>query len=483
MKQYHIGLDFGTYQSKVCIYHIDDDVHEFFNFDNGTFFLPSRVAKKTDGRLEYGSDRSGEITEEYYYFKIAAAEDDEFHAETFDQITDSDKNFYKFNEFQNYTPEFLSVVYLTYVLFTVKEWYLKLKRGEQGSGGLLGRLFSRQEQEEEIRFTSQLGIPTEWSQQKNLKRKRKFENILMLAEQLQQKYKTRLEFLSVPADQLIEDVKTIYSSYGFKSRGEFDSRLNELGISIYPETAAALTFMIMTDQLTPDYYAAMDIGAGSTDVSFFRVLKDRKIKYLASESYIVAANDVYRQYSGNDNSIVTLRKAQDEVQVLVNNNNWFEDKLLKSVLEDVNDKLDGRLYKLFNKRVYYFHTGMVKEYSNQPIIIYGGGARLPILNSGAVMVHDHGNKLSLNILRTSLEKSKIEKYASIINILPNNESWKPEFAMLVVALGLSYIKPDSAAEWFDKTSYHDRDDGSPILVQHPFNEDCYIYDVLSSEWK
>src|SRR5687768_6910673 len=111
MKQYHIGLDFGTNQTKVCVYNLDAKMHEFFKFSNGTYFLPSRVALKSDGTLEYGSDHSGQSQEEYHYFKIASAEDTEFYIETFPGLPNRDEAFYKFNEFKRFSPEFLSVVY------------------------------------------------------------------------------------------------------------------------------------------------------------------------------------------------------------------------------------------------------------------------------------------------------------------------------------------------------------------------------------
>jgi len=189
MKQYHIGLDFGTYQSKACIYDIENDNHEFFLFPNNTFFLPSVIVKNEDNKFEYGNIDGEMVIEKYSYFKIASAEDVEFHTETYGK-NKSDFNFYNFNEFNNYTPEFLSVIYLTNLLFIIKEHYFQLSQKKVKAGGLLSRLFNKQNELEEFKFTIQLGIPTEWSQEKNLRRKRKFENILMLSEILQKRYIT-----------------------------------------------------------------------------------------------------------------------------------------------------------------------------------------------------------------------------------------------------------------------------------------------------
>ena len=212
MKTYHIGLDFGTYQSKACVYDVDKNEHEFFRFpSNQSFFLPSRVAEKNDGCFEYGNDKTRLPRKEYHYFKIAAAEDDEFISETYgnSSITSS---FYKFNEYNDCSPEFLSVIYLTYLLFTIKESYQSQNNKKVPGTGLIGRLLSRQNEENSSKFTIQMGIPTEWSQEKNLFRKRKFENILLLAEVLQKKYKNLAYFLHVPKSQLIKDIKEIYES-------------------------------------------------------------------------------------------------------------------------------------------------------------------------------------------------------------------------------------------------------------------------------
>jgi hypothetical protein len=123
---------------------------------------------------------------------------------------------------------------------------------------------------------------------------------------------------------------------------------------------------------------------------------------------------------------------------------------------------------------------MVSNYSDQPIIIYGGGVNLPKINEGRIEIHDSGNKVSINVV-TYVEKQNIERYSSIINILPKDESWKEHFPLLVVALGLSYIKPSSSADWFDDEQYNARDGDERVEVPHPVNEGYYIYDVLSSK--
>ena len=481
MKEYHIGFDFGTYQSKACVFDIKNSTHEFIRFQNGSYFLPSHIARGNNDLFVYGGISAENAHEEYRYFKIAAADDPEFHIETFEKPVDNKSDFYHFSDIIHFSPEFLSVIYITYALFFIKEKYTKPGNESSSNSSIISRLFRRKEVEEEIRFTVQIGIPTEWSHIKNLRRKRKFENILMLSELLQKKYHTLSSFLSTPSVKIIEDVKNIYNSFDFKSIDEFSNRLNELGVSVFPETAAGLTFILKTRQLPKGYYAIMDVGAGTSDISFFRVLDDGTIKYLASESYLMAANNVYRQYFGECSTMSDLSKAEKDVKALIDKEIWKKNARLYAALRDVNKHLDSVVYKLFNGRVYYYRKDMVSKYCNQPIILYGGGARLPVLNSGKIMIHDNGC-ISINIDHTYLEKDDIERFTSIINIIPYDQSWKTDFSLLVVALGLSYIKPVSSAEWFNTSEYNWKDGSNPQEVQHPFNEDCYIYDVLNSKF-
>jgi hypothetical protein len=481
MKKYNIGLDFGTYQTKACILDIENDVHEFFYFpDTQSFFLPSRVALKIDDTFEYGVSNGSTLKNEFHYFKIASAEDEEFLVETFDRTTSS----YDIKDFEPFTPEFLSVIYLTYVLFSIKERFTKRNNFQKKSGGLLNRLFTTNQKHEETKYSIQIGIPTEWSQIKNLRRKRKFENILMVAEFLQQKFGTLESFLRAKSSDLRKSVHEIYSSNTLSNVAQLNDRLNDLCISVFPETAAGLTFIVKTRQLQPGYYAIMDIGGGSTDISFFCVESGNIIKYLASESYIVASNNVYREVA-KENSLKTIQEVERKVQAELQSTAWEANDQLTQALVSVNKTLVKLIYKLFNRRVFYFKSGVQNTYNDQPIILYGGGSKLPAIDSGRVLIHDNGNRTSINIPLTFLEKQPIDRYTSIVNVLPADDTWRKDIALLVVALGLSYVKPDSFANWFGEDEYHAKDGPkwhANHVIAHPYNEDYFIYNVLASRW-
>ena len=473
MKKYHIGLDFGTNQTKVCTYSVQDDFHEFFMFSNGSFFIPSRVALLRNNKLEYGDSTSGMAIQEYYYFKIAAAEDKEFYIETYDTVYNGDVNFYYYNKFKSITPEFLSIAYLTYIILTVKEYYINKNKSRSNKGGLFGRLSSDNlEPSEECHFTIRLGLPTEWHSEKSKFRKWKFENILLLSHHLQRKYLNASHFIDASISDIIEELKLCQASIKHDMPDQFRSRLQQHGLSVYPEAAAGLTFMLKKNQLKSGYYATMDIGAGTTDISFFKVLESGSIVYRASESYLVALNDVYREFSNASNSIEELKQAEQKFMDAHAKDQPNKIELrYKASIRSVHNKLESRLKKLYARRVHA--EGVLRNFKDQPIIVYGGGSFIPHFINGAFLVFDHGASLNFPI-HVHMEKFSITKYTSIINILPSEESWRPVFPLMVVSLGLSYINPDNTDGWFDESEYMPIDNGA-ILVPHDSWEDRYVY--------
>lgn len=482
MTNIHIGIDFGTSQTKACIYNFEENEHEFFQFEKNNYFFPSRVVHNNNNLLfEYGNNGLiDDSNEEYRFFKMKSADDEQFHAVTYDDASKYKNSLYGDIKYKKFTSEFISVIYLTYVQLLIKEKYeATLKSNNKRSTGLIGSLLQRNKStEDKIQFTTRIGIPTEWSQVNNLKRKQKFESILFLSAELQDKYKSLDSFQKVKSDDLILTINSIYDKYKSLSQKEFQKLLHQLGLSVYPETAAGLNFILKSKQLGSGYYAALDIGAGTSDLSFFRV-NNGVLYYLASESYVVASNDVYKEYTKNIDSSAKLSQIQNHVEKLIRDNNIDEN--LNQALEIVNKKIESLVYRLFNKRVYYFRNDMVRNYQNQSIILYGGGSKLPKMKEDHVLIHDHGNRFSLNIERTYLNKIEIEKFTSLINIKSDNSSWNQVFPLLVVALGLSFINYSGDANWFDQDDYQPIDGGADEIemIPHPRNQDCYIYNVLN----
>ena len=191
-----IGLDFGTSQTKICIVNTDNNIREFLKFENDSFFLPSLVVLKSDHTFSYGDEK--EVGIKYRYFKMAAAEDVDLI-----QITNEDlygnlpsnniDEFRKYSSVSDIKPEVLVVLYLTYIFLYVKK---KKKAVSQSSiTGLLGRL-SRNAQSNENEYSINLGIPTEWNNPSHIKRKIKFESLLLTVFELSNKFEDLDQFIN-----------------------------------------------------------------------------------------------------------------------------------------------------------------------------------------------------------------------------------------------------------------------------------------------
>lgn len=184
MANYHIGLDFGTSQTKVCLFNKDSDVREFLKFDNNSYFLPSLIVKKPDNTFSYGNENENGI--KYRYFKMAAAEDDHLIQVTNEDLEGHLKNgavddFRKYSTDYQIKPEILVVLYLTYIYLFVKQ--NKSTQNTQNVGGLLGRLAGNNATTQNT-FSINLGIPTEWNNPNHIKRRIKFQSLLITSIEL-----------------------------------------------------------------------------------------------------------------------------------------------------------------------------------------------------------------------------------------------------------------------------------------------------------
>jgi hypothetical protein len=488
--KFNIGLDFGTYQSKACLFHTSatPQKHEFVQFPvspgGASFVIPSRVYKMNNDTFEYGFPSSDDYKAMFTYFKIASAEDEHFRVVT---DLDKSKSVYLREEFREFSPEFLSVLYITYVSMVIKEGVRK-ENTSNIKTGFFGKPLSQETTK--ILFTTQLGIPTEYSKKINLMRRRKFENILLVSEMLQEEIPSLSDFKTLKVKQtisLVKDCLTIIK-HSAKDLIGFTNLLNKYGVSVYPEAAAGLTFLVKTRRLEPGHYVALDIGGGSSDLSFFAVTPENRIKYLASEAFMTAANDIYKKYSGKSTpSFTELQLAEKEMTIVSQSKNWSGNQAYLYAVEWVTTKLYNRLYHLFNERVYWYFSRFkgTMAFKNQPCFVFGGGARLPIIDHlNQICIHDNGQSANV-ALKTIVKRTNLDNYLPNVGILPADNSWRNDFGLLVVAFGLSFPHRDDEAYWdpSEYTPYSPKHLKKPKLVPHPFNEDLYIYDVIEAKWR
>lgn len=495
---FNIGLDFGTSLTKVCVQHMSQKprIHEFIQFvrpdGRQSFFLPSRVAVRSDDTLAYGYECEAVNGKVYNYFKISSAEDVDFRVES---GLDRGRNLYNVGDYDSYTPELLSVLYLTYVLLYVKEFLRRTNATPQKKRTGIASLLVRQKAIP-IRFTVQLGLPTEYSSEVNLLRRRKFETMLLIAHKLQSAVDSVADYLQYTMEDLRGLVRAINEKVGNQATTvrKFDQHLDEAGLAVYPESAAGLTFLLKTGRINPGYYAAIDIGGGSTDVSYFRVNSNHTTSYLASESLLLASNNVYRAYDENeDGSSEHIKQIESRVKGLIEREqgNAIQDDQYRQAIEQVTELIHRAMFRIFVGRVYWlfdrgpaFSNLALGSYSDQPCFVYGGGANLPIPpHLARINVHYHGNPMAFKDSSfTWIQRQSIGQHLLTQNpyLIPQSDELNDSSAMLVVAYGLSFPHFEGEALWDD--NHYTRKKMDLVQQPHPINEGMYVYDVIEREW-
>lgn len=490
MANYIIGLDFGTYQTKVCVNHLDSNPqqHEFFQFQkdkDDSFFFPSKVVYLNNHTFKYGNYIGDDVREIYNYFKIASAEDERFQL-----VSNIKRPVYNYGgSFGEFSPEFLSVIFITNILLLVKQHFNSNKGGGFSlSRGLFGRL--RGTQEVINTFSIRLGIPTEYSKQINLLRRRKFETILLISEILQKGFKYSIEtFHSYTKDELISLISSILKEL-HQSDTNIDFLMNDTyRISVYPESAAGLLYFAKSGKLDTGIYAAIDIGGGTSDISFFNVQPDKKIMYLASESFLNACNNIYIDYMGGS-SIELNQISQTEAKLieLIQNQDWENDVKYVKAVKGVKLSIESRLKFLFNNAVfgqlaYINPTSIRKACQGKPCLIYGGGILHPWISGwDGIMVYDGGIQASLcSNSYTYMDTKNVNAYIPDYSII-KNKKWDKYFSLLIVAFGLSYLHHKDHNYWDDHDYKSIKIKEILEEVPHPRNEGMYIYNVLERRW-
>lgn len=451
----NVGIDFGTHQSKVCVQIQEGQTkrYEFVPFNPrvktiDSALFPSLVHVLPDGRFHIGAFE-GKRDKTYSFFKIASAEDEDFHA---DLATTVDR--YTKQEFLPYHPEQLSVLYVAGLILKVRQHVNStvLEPPEESSKpAFLRRLYAAPVKKKTGVWRYRMGVPTEYHSSANQKRKRKFEQILILAILIADTYgesfweKTMAEIMST----LERMHKALLKELGFDLVNRIDidqwkAFLADNRASVFPETAAGLIFLVKTNKLVPDrYYMAMDIGGGSTDISFFKAEYNGTFTYLASQSVMLAANDV----------ALDMGVEKDFLHVRESVSNLYKtpgierrDDYYRS-FKKLGNGLNDASYKMFNGQVWsraeYSATHL---YQDSQCYLYGGGSMLPTSEPNPekylrrITLHDQGSKASLTSTVLYAEVTPIENLT--INETVVNPGWEAQIRVLIVSLGLSLSLPD-----------------------------------------
>ena len=395
-----IGLDFGTHQTKVCVQRTPDEGHghpiyEFFKFKdlkgNDSYFLPSIVQINDDDTLSYGFvDPKRERTKnlrpiihpipEYheldvdseiqslkarYLLNDLSADElktlrsiiiernvrlKEKHEDLVDSLETENENNLKvyvqkkevFRYFKQATfsernwiypidHKLISIWYLSYVLLCIG-----------------------QDEEFYQNFSLNMGIPV--SDNTYNSKKKEAVSILLSAYRLAEDiYNNDMDaFLGEKIDALIEKTKIVPYDKELKDKKYY--------INIFPKTYASMTPLTTRGKITPGMCLAVDIGGGTTDVSFFTI-KDQKphiYRYWSMPkglNYIAEASGYdYQQFNFEENALATV----------INGYNQEKTSIINSLFEDLTRQIK-------NKDKY---KSQIRSKLESGVVVYNGGGSI-----------------------------------------------------------------------------------------------------------
>ena len=336
-----IGLDFGTHQTKVCVEEREGAElrYEFFKFKDTVgkeqFTLPSIISVDGCGYLTYGylpDKAENELGNIIRYFKQP----------TFTHTNDQEKH----EEAVYYT-----IWYLAYILFDLEEKY--------------GQVFSLQ-----------MGVPTD--SERFQERKELAVSILLSAYRLvEEVFKNDKEsFLGTSVTELKEMTEIVPFS---------DEDKEIMGILVFPEAYACLSPLMKAKKIIDCImYLMVDIGGGTTDISFFTInAMDKKLHL-----YDFCSIDKGLNFLTKADKLDPKRKdsnVKDESEIDEDKKGEFE----KAVNEYCKD-LKKRLFFEIRKQARLYQQKLYAALEARPLIYTGGGStfsslRIPYQNFESII--------------------------------------------------------------------------------------------------
>ena len=329
-----VGLDFGTHQTKICVESRNGtETHYKFNklkdWDgNMQYTLPSVLCVNPDKTISYGYIDPKSKGQVKRYFKQAV-------------FRDHDSGVLKL-----WQAAYYSIWYLAYILFDLEELYGK-------------------------EFTIQMGAPTDSIRLDD--RRAIAVTLLVSAYHLVENVfkNDKSAFLKTKYDKLIELTKIEYFS---------EKQKKAYGILVFPEAYACLMPLIARGKIAHGMSFVIDIGGGTTDISFFTIeetVKNSKIyrpqlydyfsinkglNYLTGEDQ-VESEDLYKDFhiiSGNE---INSKKL----------------KILNQEILNLHDDIVRRLKYEWTTQTIHDIDKLKKALRNRPLIYTGGGSTIGLL--------------------------------------------------------------------------------------------------------
>lgn len=319
-----VGLDFGTHQTKVCIEHKDgvELNYTFMKFSDiyhrDYYTFPSLIGVGKDGLLSYGylpRRYDGRIIR---YFKQSA-------------FRPSPSSMPQVNAM------YFSTWYLAYILFDLEDKY-----GQE--------------------FTIQMGAPTDSAHVNQAKAiaTRLIASAYRLVEEVFANDKGK--FLATPMRELVELTNLIPYSQEIK---------DEYGLLVFPEAYACLKPLISQGKLANGMSLMIDIGGGTTDISFFTIEGNKPQVYDFCSinkglNYLTGANE--------SNQTGTEINVQDASQIIQGRRVVYINEL-----NQVCDTLRSKLQKEFRLQTSLSMHRLLDALKNRPLVYCGGGSTFKTL--------------------------------------------------------------------------------------------------------
>jgi hypothetical protein len=537
MSIYNIGLDFGTSQSKICSKNMEsgnDFIFHKFSL-NDKYMLPSTIKVLDNGTIAYGLNEPNLIR----YFKMKALFDKDPN-----YTIQRDNNHDVSGESLAQYPELCCILYLAYCLIDVKySFSTKTKVKKQKSAeadkigigvpqktGLLSKLFKKKEVEKEEvaeydelienkhSFIITVGIPTQYDNTNEEKEKRsKQYEMVYLAMKLAAGYSSPNAYTAAPLNDLLEKISKEYEQ--LPKENLTDTYYNkEHGILVIAETTAGIiSFRNEIQKLLSENnhenilkeytgnYITMDIGAGTTDISFFKLYYEAdknaiKLNYYASKSINIASNYLIKRYLKTENE----NKISQFDTTNINPKKWrtAQNSISDDLFKVIRDTIFPRLRQIYHGRPQDFRQGwhFIKDSDNNNIRskgcrVYGGGSRFSEFSDRTQILYNGGRR---NILNAQNHDYSIDTY--LIKLIYSNEMVldlrksngdqitknddeylliKNSLDILNIALGLAQVdiknRPDGENGWIELYQFENEN-------EQAVDNGLANYDVYNRDW-
>lgn len=503
MTRITVGLDFGTHQTKVCVENKSDarnPIYSFFAFEdlNGenSFILPSIIQINKDDTLSYGfvnKDNSkygkkfifGDMPEypQKHDIKIeeiipkppmpsilsSAAPLDESELIRFKRNVEKAKKSYETQltlwkqrkSAQERKNERLAKEIEEAYRNELKEWY-SWNNSSQVNHRMIYRYFKQStfsdykwncklssmclsvwylsyiifllEEKYGQNFAIQMGIPT-GSENFEIKKRKAVSLLLSAYHLVEEVFQNDLaKYLSTPIQEL--EKLTTFIPYSDKKKQEY-------GLLIFPEAYAGLKSLTNQKKIEKGMSLMVDIGGGTTDITFFTIEQDNPKIYNYSSipfgiNYIIET---------------ALPNLQDKFESSLNLNN-IPEKQLKDAIQQYYLNLLSTCEGLVKKlRKSFERTGFpIKKLNdalkNRVIIYSGGGSTYPELRKTVLTFSDiqHINPKVWDGLT-------IEEIGAIIELCP----------ILSTSLGLSISEVDDNVQLSTTENIFNHLDGQYVV--------------------